>query len=113
MKEPITKFNKKNYYNDKIKAKLDELKVLCNNEKLPFFFAVAVNSTEKKTEYEYEFIGTNPNEIYLKDDKIVDFVNVVNGFDVVPPKKIIDIDYDVDYMEGLPTSDDDEDDDED
>ena len=65
MKEPITKFNKKNYYNDKIKAKLDELKVLCNNEKLPFFFAVAVNSTEKKTEYEYEFIGTNPNEIYL------------------------------------------------
>lgn len=95
-KTNITKFNKKAYYAEKILPKINELKVLCNNEKLPFFCAVAVNNDEKKTGYEYEFIGTNPNEIYLKDDKIVDFVNVVNGFDVLPPKKIVDIDYDVD-----------------
>ena len=95
-KEQITKFNKKNYYNEKILPKINELKLLCNNERIPFIIAVPVNSTEKKTEYEYEFIGTNPNEIYLRDDKIVDFINVVNGFDVVPPKKIVDIDYDID-----------------
>ena len=94
-KEQITKFNNKSYYNEKVLPLINELKIVCNNEKLPFFCAVAVASSEKKTDYEYEFIGTNPNEIHLKDDKIVDFVNVVNGFDVVPPKKIVDIDYDI------------------
>lgn len=91
-----TKFNKKKYYSETIAEKLNELKILCNNEKLPFFFACAVENTDRKTTYEYDFIGTNPNEIYLKDDKIVDFINVVNGFDVIPPRKIVDIDYDID-----------------
>ncbi len=95
-KDTVTKFNKKNYYNEKILPKINELKVLCNNERLPFFFAVPVNSTEKKTDYEYEFIGTVPNEIILRDDKIIKFINVVNGMDVVLPKTIVDIDYDVD-----------------
>ena len=50
-KEQITKFNQKNYYNEKILPKINELKLLCNDEKLPFFIAIPVNSTEKSREY--------------------------------------------------------------
>lgn len=97
-KDEITKFKKKDYYKNVIEPKILELKKICNDEKIPMFVAVAVSNNEKKTEYEYDFIGTNSNEIFLKDDKITDFFNVVLGFDVVPPKKIVNIDYDIEEV---------------
>lgn len=89
----ITKYNKKNTYEQEIYNKVNELKLLCNQEKIPMFFACAISSTEKKTVYETEYISAASNDIILKDDKIADFINVVNGFDTVPPKEIIEIEY--------------------
>ena len=89
----ITKFNAKRTYEEKIAEKVNELKLLCNEEKIPMFFACAASSTEKRTEYVYEYIGTVPNEINLKNDKIADFVNVVNGFETVPPREIVEINF--------------------
>lgn len=89
-----TKYNKKKTYMNEIYDKVNELKLLCNEEKIPMFFACAVESTDKKTVYETEYVGSKSNGIELKDDKICDFINVVNGFETIPPKKIIEIDYD-------------------
>lgn len=88
-----TKYNKRKVYENEIFNKITELKLLCNAEKIPMFFAVAIESTDKKTVYETEYVGAKSNEIELKDDKITDFINVVNGFETVPPKSIIEIDY--------------------
>lgn len=88
-----TKYNKRKVYEQEIFNKVNELKLLCNQEKIPMFFACAVESTDKKTVYETEYVGSKSNDIELKDDKICGFINVVNGFETIPPKKIIEIEY--------------------
>ena len=90
-----TKYNKKTVYENVIYDKINELKILCNQEKIPMFFACAIANTDKKTTYETEFISATSNNINLKDDKITDFINVVNGFSTVPPHTDIEIDFDV------------------
>lgn len=88
-----TKYNKKKVYENEIFDKINELKLLCNKEKIPMFFACAIESTDKKTTYVTEYVGSKSNGIELKEDKITGFINVVNGFETVPPKNIIEIDY--------------------
>ena len=84
-----TKYNKRKVYEQEIFNKVNELKLLCNQEKIPMFFACAVESTDKKTVYETEYVGSKSNDIELKDDKICGFINVVNGLETIQPKKII------------------------
>lgn len=90
-----TKYNKKEDYLSTIVPLINEIRKLCNDEKIPFFFACPIESTEKRTIYEYDLIGTNPNNIFLYDDKIIDFTNVANGFEVVDRKSVEDIDMDL------------------
>lgn len=89
----MTKFNKKKIYEEQIFDKINELKLLCNSEKIPMFFACAIESNDKKTIYETEYVGSKSNEIELKDDKITNLINVMNGFETIPSQKIIEIDY--------------------
>jgi hypothetical protein len=88
-----TKFDQTEFYKQEIYDKINEIKLLCNREKIPMFFACAVKNDNKNTVYETEFIGTGSNEIGLKDDKITDFINVVNGFSTTPPKAKMEIEY--------------------
>lgn len=89
----ITKYDQSEFYTQQIYDKINEIKLLCNREKIPMFFACATKNDGKGTVYETEFIGTGSNEITLKDDKITDFINVVNGFNTIPPKSKMEIDF--------------------
>ena len=89
----VTKFNQKKYFENEIYNKVNELKLLCNAAKIPMFFACATVSTDKKTTYETEYVGTESNDIHLKDDKITEFINVVNGFETIPPRNIVEIEF--------------------
>ena len=48
------------------------------------FVSVCVKNTDKETLYKNEMVSAVSSGIKLKDDKIVKFVNVLNGFDTVP-----------------------------
>ena len=96
LKNNKTKYNKVSIYQEQIYDKVNELKLLCNEARIPMFFACAVANTDKKTTYETEFISAESNNIHLKDDKITDFINVVNGFTTSPPHEAFEIDMDMD-----------------
>lgn len=89
-----TQYDKKDIFNSTINSKIQELIQLCNAEQLPIFISVAVANNSEETEYCNDMFASATNDIFLKDDKFPDFVNVMNGFRTVPPSKIVVIDCD-------------------
>lgn len=89
-----TKYDKTDIYNSVINNKIQEIIQLCNAEQLPIFISVAVANDDKGTEYRNEMFASATNDIFLKNDKFPDFVNVMNDFRTVPPAKIVVIDCD-------------------
>lgn len=80
-----TVFDKKEIFEKEIEEKMTELKLLCNKYRCPMFVSVCVKNDKKRTEYVSDMVGAYSNDIHLMDDKIPKFVNVLNGFDTVPP----------------------------
>jgi hypothetical protein len=89
-----TKYDKTEIFNSTINNKIQELIQLCNAEQLPIFVSVAVANNAEKTEYVNDMFASATNDIFLKNDKFPDFVNVMNGFRTIPPQKIVIIDCD-------------------
>jgi len=89
-----TKFDKRKIYEDEIAEVVMELKLLCNKYKLPMFVSVCVKNG-KETEYVSDMVGSASNDIFLQDDKIPKYVNILNGFDTVPPNEILEIEMDL------------------
>ena len=91
----MTEFDKKDIYEKMLKEKIDELKKLCNQERMPMFIAVCTESTKKETHYEADLVGSYSNDIILKDDLIPKFINVFNGFDTVPHDEEVELEMNV------------------
>ena len=89
-----TEFDKTDVFNSTINEKVQELIQLCNAEQMPIFVSIAVANNASGTEYRNDMFASATNDIFLKDDKFPDFVNVMNGFRTVPPSKIVVIDVD-------------------
>lgn len=83
MKNP-NNFDKTHEYEDEILDLVTKLRIACNRNKVPMFVSVCVKNTDKETLYKNEMVSAVSSGIKLKDDKIVKFVNVLNGFDTVP-----------------------------
>lgn len=90
----MTEFDKKDIYEQVLKEKILELKLLCNRERMPMFIAVCTENSKKETRYEAELVGSYSNGIILKEDLVPKFLNVYNGFDTVPHDTTIEIDMD-------------------
>lgn len=100
-----------------IDEKLNEIRILCNRERIPFVWIAAVYDDEEETGYHiyldentkkgdlrdarYVSNGLTPGtmEIELQDDKIKDVVKILNGFKAVPSKPQFEFNAEV-----LPTS---------
>lgn len=89
-----TEFDKTEVFDTVINNKIQELIQLCNAEQMPIFVSVAVANNSEGTEYRNDMFSSATNDIFLKDDKFPDFVNVMNNFRTVPPSKIVVIDCD-------------------
>ncbi len=94
MAAKYTKYDKTDVFDSTINDKIQELIQLCNAEQVPIFVSVAVANDENHTEYRNDMFASATNDIFLKEDKFPDFVNVINGFRTVPPSKIVVIDVD-------------------
>lgn len=90
----LTKFDKREIYNDVIKEKVTDLIQACNKERMPVFISVCVKNDEDGTEYEKEMFASASNDINLKEDQIPKYVNVSNGFRTVPPVDVVEIEFD-------------------
>lgn len=74
---------------EKIAKPLKEIMNVCRENEIPVFFAVAVTDDGEKTEYLSEILSPAVAEKELTDDKITKMLNVMNGFDTLPPRETI------------------------
>lgn len=81
-------YNKNKEYNTDIKPLVQELALKCRIANIPCFITVAVTNTENETEYINEAVTPYSVGLKLTDDKIVDHINVFNGFRTVPATSV-------------------------
>jgi len=93
MKNP-NYFDKTEEYNNEIIDLVTKLRIACNRNKIPMFVSVCIKNDEHGTKYKNEMVGAASSGIKLEDDKLVGFVNVLNGFTTVPKKEEIEVDFD-------------------
>lgn len=87
----ITEFDNSDIFQCEIEKRMEELKILCNKYRIPMFISMCIKNDKNGSVYKSDMVGTVSNEIYLKDDKIPHYVNVLNGFDTVPPQTDFEI----------------------
>lgn len=84
----------KEQYDKNIRPKMQELAKACAASNTPFFASVALNEdNENKTTYEVACLTPGVAGVVLNEDKITRMLNVINGFDTVPPHQTIEIDF--------------------
>ena len=91
--KPITRFDKTEEYESEIIDLITQLRISCNRNKIPMFVSICIKNDEHGSLYKNEMVGAASSGINLKDDKLVGFVNVINGFDTVPKREEIEIDF--------------------
>ena len=88
----ITEFDYTNTYKTLIKKKMAEIKAICNENNIPFFFIFCIKNNEKVSEYISDGVLLGSRGITLKKDYISKHLCVQNDFDIVPHEQIIDLD---------------------
>lgn len=90
----ISHFDKTKEYEEEILDLVTKLRIACNRNKIPMFVSVCIKNNDKETVYKNDMVGAASSGIKLKDDKLVKFVNVLNGFNTVPKNLVDEFDFD-------------------
>ncbi len=80
----FTKYNKEGVYTEKILPLVNQIKVICMKENIPFIYSFATENSEKKTTYENDALFPVPLGVNLTDDVFGKILLVLNGADVEP-----------------------------
>lgn len=90
----INDFDQTEYFEKEVAAKMQEIKILCNRARIPFFFTACVKNDKEGSVYKSTMIGKSRFPINLTEDKITKCLSIMAGFDTVCPKE--DILYEID-----------------
>ena len=88
MNEEITVFDKKEEFNENILPLIVELRKQCAIHKIPMLATFAVTNDEKHTDYKSFGMFSDPEDIYLTDDRLKQEMLAIAGFKMVSPKHI-------------------------
>lgn len=91
----MQKFNKETIAKSQIIPLMESLMKLCNQEQIPLFATIVTKNSPEETTYESVSLSPDVLGLDLKENNFPKFINVVNGFDTVPPRTILEIEYDV------------------
>lgn len=72
---------------------LKEIKNTCAMHNIPFFFAAVQEDTKDHTTYFTEILTPGVLNTSVTKDSITDMINVINGFETVPPHEPIEVDF--------------------
>lgn len=86
-----TEYDKSEIFNEHIAPLIDRIDGLCATYQIPFFFTAAVKNNAAGTKYENRGRTAIPLGITLMNDLLANHMMVCNGFDVVFPDVIPDI----------------------
>lgn len=79
------KLERREVYQEKVKPIVENLERTCYREKIPMFASFAVFDDKKKTEYENVMLSPTTINFRLSDDKIADFIRVIQGYRTISP----------------------------
>lgn len=82
----------KEEYKQKISPLMLALKKICIENKVPFFFCFLLNP-DGTGDKETDCLTSSMVGIDQKDDTLQKFMNVCNGFETVPPRDTIEIEF--------------------
>ena len=80
-------YNKSKEYVQKVAPIVKDLKLMCNNLRLPMFVTVAVANNAESTEYVSDMVLAS-TKIHLSDNKIAQCLLHLNNMDVEPPMRV-------------------------
>lgn len=80
-------YDKTKVYHSKLEKKIQELKLLCNMERMPMFITVAVANSPKKTTYMNDMVLASAGT-KLTDDRISELLLYLNHMPMEPPAHI-------------------------
>lgn len=80
----ISRYDKTEEYENEVMELAFQLRKVCNRLKIPMFLSICVKNDNKESVYKNEMVSAVSEGIQLQDDKLVKFVNVLNGFETVP-----------------------------
>ncbi len=97
-KEGLTIYNSKKIYNDEILPLINQIKIICAKNNLPFFCTCPVVNSEEETKYETDGYFTGSSGINLKKDHIINMIKVLRGVELKPVGRVqLDADA-IDYI---------------
>lgn len=87
----ITNYDNTQIYEEQIAPMIAEIEKICTENKMPFFATVAVANDENKTVYKSLAKTPIPMDVVLTNEHITKHINVLNGFEIILPEHITDI----------------------
>lgn len=94
MKQEVTEFNREECFEENIQQIVEELVLKLKHYNLPFGLVVAVKNSQKSTKYITELNGAVPMGLRLADDKFPEIINVMRGFQTIPPAEMTEMEMD-------------------
>ena len=85
-------FDKTKEYDSKLAGMIHELIKYCSVNGIPLFVSACIKNDEKESIYKSDMVSAASAGVKLTDDRLVRFVNVLNGFDTVPVAEKMKVD---------------------
>lgn len=79
-------------YRNEIQPLINKIEKICYENRIPMFAAFATKESGRKTEYTHVYLSPTYVQNELKDDRLREFVRVIQGYRVVAPSFVEDID---------------------
>ena len=98
-------YDKNDIYEKEIAPLVKEVLLLCDQNQIPAFITLAVSDDGKETTWHSEMISSMNADRELSNDLLPKFVNIFNGFEMVPylDQKTIDMEVHVEPEENEET----------
>lgn len=78
-------FDKTNEYDTKLSGMMREMIKYCSVNGIPVFISACIKNDNKESVYRSDMVSAASAGVNLTDDRLIRYVNVLNGFDTVPP----------------------------
>lgn len=80
-------------YEEEVSKIVDNLKRVCVVRNIPMFLTLGIENTDEETIYKSEMLSPDAHGLELTDNIFPKLVNVLMGFDTVPPSAVTEIDF--------------------
>jgi|GEM_PF-4925893 len=91
MNRPCTPYDHTEIFREELELKLAEIRKLCEEHSIPFFWEFAIRNTLSETVYVRDALTPRPMRYTLKTNTVLQHILVANGYRALAPEDIDEI----------------------